>query len=80
MKAIGRLEHPNIVRAYDVREIDGSPVLVMEYVEGMDLSRLLHCCGHIRMADSCELIGRRQLRRNTHTNTASCIVMSSRAI
>ena len=56
MKAIGRLEHPNIVRAYDAREIDGSPVLVMEYVEGMDLSRLLHCCGRIRMADSCELI------------------------
>ena len=34
MKAIGRVEHPNIVHAHDAREIDDMPVLIMEYVEG----------------------------------------------
>ena len=56
MKAIGRLDHPSIVHAYDAREIDGNPVLVMEYVEGMDWSRLLRNCGRISMADACELV------------------------
>ena len=36
MKAVGRLNHPNIVQALDAREIEGTPILVMEYVEGMD--------------------------------------------
>ncbi len=56
MKAIGRLDHPNIVRAYDAREIDGEPVLVMEYVEGRDLARVLHDLGTVKTADACELI------------------------
>ena len=56
MKAIGRLEHPHIVRAHDAREIDGNPVLVMEYVEGLDLSRLLRTCGRVKVADACELV------------------------
>ena len=33
MEAIGRLDHPNIVRAMDAREIQGIRFLVMEYVE-----------------------------------------------
>ncbi len=38
MRAVGGLSHPNIVQAFDAREIDDSPVLAMEYVEGMDLT------------------------------------------
>ena len=41
MKAIGRLSHPNIVQAYDARDIDGATVLVMEYVDGLDLAKLI---------------------------------------
>ena len=41
MWAVGRLSHPNIVQAHDAREIDGSPVLAMEYVEGVTLRRLV---------------------------------------
>ncbi len=41
MQAIGNLSHPNIVAAHDAREIEGRPVLVMEYVDGVDLSTLL---------------------------------------
>ena len=55
MKAIGRLEHPNIVHAHDAREIDGHPVLVMEYVEGMDLGKVARGLGQIPVAAACEL-------------------------
>jgi uncharacterized protein (TIGR03067 family) len=55
MKAVGRLDHPQIVRAHDAREIDGHPVLIMEYVEGLDLARLVGRAGRLRVADACEL-------------------------
>jgi serine/threonine protein kinase len=55
MKAIGRLDHPQIVRAHDAREIDGRPVLVMEFVEGLDLARLVGRTGRLRVPDACEL-------------------------
>jgi serine/threonine protein kinase len=41
MKAIGQLSHPNIVQALDARDIDGTTVLVMEYVDGLDLAKLI---------------------------------------
>jgi serine/threonine protein kinase len=56
MKAVGRFDHPHIVRAYDAREIGGSPVLVMEFVEGMDLGRLVQRLGPLPIADACELV------------------------
>jgi serine/threonine protein kinase len=40
MKAVGKLDHPNIVRALDAGEDNGRHYLVMEYVEGFDLSLL----------------------------------------
>jgi cysteine-rich repeat protein len=36
------LDHPHIVRVYDVCEIDGRPSIVMEYVHGESLGSLLH--------------------------------------
>jgi WD40 repeat protein/serine/threonine protein kinase/formylglycine-generating enzyme required for sulfatase activity len=56
MRAVGRLSHPNIVQAHDAREIDGSPVLAMEYVEGLDLGKLVSATGPLRIADACELV------------------------
>ncbi len=55
MKAIGRLEHPNIVHAHDAREIDGRPVLVMAHVDGLDLSQVVRRCGKLPVPDACEL-------------------------
>jgi len=55
MRAIGRLDHPHIVRAFDAREIADRPVLVMEYIDGFDLGKLVHCCGPLSVADACEL-------------------------
>ncbi len=41
MRLVGRLDHPNIVRALDADEIGGTPYIVMEYVPGQDLERKL---------------------------------------
>lgn len=56
MRAIGQLEHPHIVHAYDARQIDGIPFLVMEYIEGVTLARLCREVGPHRTADACEII------------------------
>ncbi len=55
MKAIGRLDDPHVVRAYDAREIDGRLVLIMEYVEGLDLAKIGRRLGRVAVADACEL-------------------------
>lgn len=41
VKAAAKLNHPNIVTAYDADEANGTHFLVMEYVEGTDLSALV---------------------------------------
>ena len=56
MRAVGTLDQPNIVRALDAREIDGTRFLVMELVEGMDLAELSRESGPLPIADGCELI------------------------
>ncbi|HMG55428.1 MAG TPA: protein kinase, partial [Kofleriaceae bacterium] len=37
----GRLRHPNVIGVVDVGEVDGTRYMVMDYVEGPDLARLL---------------------------------------
>jgi len=39
--AASQLEHTNIVSAYDADEVDGQYILVMQYVEGRDLSSII---------------------------------------
>ena len=56
MKAIGQLDHPNIVKAHDAREIDGIAVLVMEFVEGKSLADLVREHEPLAIPDACELI------------------------
>lgn len=41
VKAAARLQHPNIVTAYDADEDQGHHFLVMEYVDGCDLAALV---------------------------------------
>jgi serine/threonine protein kinase len=41
------LNHPNIVVAHDADEADGIPFLVMEFVEGRDLARLVEADGPV---------------------------------
>jgi serine/threonine-protein kinase len=41
MKIVGLLDHPNVVRALDADEHEGSPYIVMEYLEGENLEEVL---------------------------------------
>jgi tetratricopeptide (TPR) repeat protein len=40
-RATARLNHPNIAALYDVIELEGTPLLVIEYVEGDPLTKVL---------------------------------------
>ena len=56
MKAVGRLSHPNIVEAHDARDIDGTTVLVMEHVAGLDLAEVVRRLGPLPVAAACEIV------------------------
>jgi serine/threonine protein kinase len=58
-KAAAKLDHANIVRAYDADQVGNLHLLVMEYVEGKTLANLVqqrgglpivHACNYIRQA------------------------------
>ena len=55
MRAIGGLNHPNIVVAHDARDVEGVAVLVTEYVDGLDGSELLKRVGRLSIADACQI-------------------------
>lgn len=55
MEVIGQLDHPNIVRASDAGEESGMHYLVMEHVDGLDLSRVVNRVGPLAVADACEI-------------------------
>ena len=40
-KAVGNLQHPNIVIVYDLGEEDKNPYLVMEYLDGEPLNKII---------------------------------------
>jgi serine/threonine protein kinase len=57
MGAVGRLDHhPNVVRATDAGEQDGTHFLAMELVEGIDLGHLVRLRGPLAVPDACALI------------------------
>ena len=56
MLAAGRLQHPAIVNATDAGQERGTHYLVMEYVAGLDLSRIARLVGPLSIADACELM------------------------
>jgi serine/threonine protein kinase len=55
MEAVGKLDHPHIVRASDAGEIAGTHFLVMDFVPGVDLAKLVRRRGPLAIADACEL-------------------------
>jgi serine/threonine protein kinase/WD40 repeat protein/Leucine-rich repeat (LRR) protein len=56
MVALGRLDHPNIVRALDAGEEAGEHYLVMEYVDGVDLGQVINTRQRLSIADASEVI------------------------
>ena len=55
MEAIGSLDHENIVGASDAGSDNGLHFLVMEYVDGLDLSRISRRLGPLPVATVCEI-------------------------
>lgn len=56
MEAVGRLDHPNLVRAHDAGESDGQHYLVMEYLDGRHLGQVVRALGPLPLADACEIV------------------------
>src|SRR5689334_11819509 len=52
------LSHPNIVTLYDFLEVDGWPVIVMEYVDGETLDARIRRSGGIPVPDALRLFER----------------------
>ena len=48
-QSTGNLQHPNIVTVYDLGDLDGSPYLVMEYLEGETLDAIINARGSLSM-------------------------------
>lgn len=56
MKAVGKIDHPNIVRATDAGEVDGIYYLAMEFADGPDLEEYIRAHGPVKSALACQII------------------------
>ncbi len=56
VKAAARLSHPNIVTAHDAEQAGDLHLLVMEYVEGTDLARVVAERGPLPIGEACEYV------------------------
>jgi WD40 repeat protein len=56
VKAAARLSHAHIVQAYDADQAGDVHFLVMEYVEGTDLARLVAERGPLPVAQACDYV------------------------
>ncbi len=55
-RAAAQLAHPNIVTVYDANERHDRFYLVLEYVDGPNLERLVGECGPLPVAQACEFV------------------------
>jgi serine/threonine-protein kinase len=56
IRAVAQLQHPNIVRALDADEVNGTYFFAMEYVNGIDLHKLVKGRGPIDVRRACDYI------------------------
>lgn len=56
VKTAAQLSHPNIVTAYDADQSGDFHFMVMEYVDGVDLSQIVKDRGALPIADACDYI------------------------
>ena len=54
VQAASQLQHPNIVSVFDAGEVGGRYYLAMEFVDGIDLSRLVREHGILPVQEACE--------------------------
>ena len=56
IRAAGGLDHPAIVTATDAGQHDQFHYLVMEYIDGADVSQIARAVGPLKIADACQII------------------------
>ncbi|OAI53501.1 hypothetical protein AYO47_04655 [Planctomyces sp. SCGC AG-212-M04] len=56
VEAAAKLSHANIVTAFDADEAGGTSFLVMEYVDGKDLSSVVKSQGPLSLAQACKCL------------------------
>lgn len=56
MTSVAALEHPNVVRALDAGDEDNWHYLVMEYLDGLDVSRVARRSEDIPVSAACEVV------------------------
>lgn len=56
MESVGALDHPHIVRAMDAGEVEGTHFLVMEFVDGDDLAKVVKERGPLPVEEACAVI------------------------
>ena len=56
IRVAAQLDHPHIVHAYDAEEVNGAKVLVMEYLEGADLGKMVKDTGPLSVRDACDYV------------------------
>jgi serine/threonine protein kinase len=56
VKTAAQLSHPNIVTSYDADQASDFHFMVMEYVDGVDLSQTVKDQGALPIADACDYI------------------------
>ena len=56
IRAAGHLSHPNIVRAYDADQVGNTYYIAMEYIDGVDLARMVKDNGPLPVEQACDLI------------------------
>lgn len=56
VKAAAQLSHPNIVTAFDADQAGDFHFMVMEYVDGVDLSQTVKVRGALPVAEACDYI------------------------
>src|SRR5205807_2815071 len=55
-RAAARLEHPNVVSIYDADRAADTHFIAMEFVEGIDLGRLLKQQGPLPPTQACDFV------------------------
>ncbi|MGE3805739.1 MAG: serine/threonine-protein kinase [Gemmataceae bacterium] len=71
-RAVGRLDHPNFVHAYDAGPVGATLFIAMEYLEGMNLLQLVKREGRLPVLQACDYV--RQACAALQHATASGIV------